>query len=539
MEADLDWLLAQDWATRDEVHYDGRTMRCYADRPPHFDAGFRQVASACPDGEALVAGRERIRYRELDAIVERVAGQLAARGISQGDRVAVSLGNRLEFAYTVLACARLGAISVPMNPRMRLPENRFALTQCGAAALVHEADGADQIPTDLPLLRRRVTCGGSAPGAEPFEALLDAGPPPPAVVIADEDPFCILYTSGTTGTPKGAVLTHLGVIHSVLHFRDAMACHAGEERAILAVPASHVTGLVAQLATFLLAGGCTIFLPEFKAGAFLELAAAERCTQTILVPAMYNLCLMDPTFDRHDLTEWEIGAFGGAPMPAATIAELARRLPNLVLINAYGATETTSPATIMPLGAIADHPDSIGRVVRCGEIRVVGEDGNPVAPGEAGELWIAGPMVVPGYWNNQAANRDNFTGGFWRSGDVGSIDTDGYVRIFDRKKDMINRGGYKIYSAEVENVLMHHGDVVEAAVIARPDPVLGEKVHCFLVARPDGIDLDDVRGFCAQRLSDYKVPEFFTILDQPLPRNPNGKVVKGVLRDMLEPDENP
>ncbi|MGH8695862.1 MAG: class I adenylate-forming enzyme family protein, partial [Burkholderiales bacterium] len=198
-------------------------------------------------------------------------------------------------------------------------------------------------------------------------------------------------------------------------------------------------------------------------------------------------------------------------------------------MNAYGATETTSPTTIMPMGRQTENLDSVGAVVPCGEVRVMDDSGREVAPGESGELWITGPMVVPGYWENPEATAREFAGGYWKSGDIGSIDTQGFVRVFDRKKDMINRGGYKVYSAEVESVLSLHPLVVESALIAVPDPVLGERTRAIVVARDAGCDADALRAHCAQHLADYKVPDLFVFRSEPLPRNANGKLLKRAL----------
>jgi acyl-CoA synthetase (AMP-forming)/AMP-acid ligase II len=255
-------------------------------------------------------------------------------------------------------------------------------------------------------------------------------------------------------------------------------------------------------------------------------------THTVLVPAMVNLCLLEPEFARHDLAAWRIGGYGGAPMPLPTIARLAQALPRLQLMNLYGATETTSPATMMPAAETARRADSVGRAVACGEIAVMDDAGRELAPGETGELWIKGPMVVRGYWNDPQATAREFTGGFWHSGDIGSLDAEGYVRVLDRKKDMINRGGYKVYSAEVESVLLAAPQVLEAAVIAVPCPVLGERVHAF-VTLPEASDIapEALRAHCAERLADYKVPESFTLCREPLPRNANGKLLKRLLRE--------
>ena len=217
-------------------------------------------------------------------------------------------------------------------------------------------------------------------------------------------------------------------------------------------------------------------------------------------------------------------------MPVATIERLAEKLPGLKLVNAYGATETSSPSTIMPPEYTASHLDSVGLPCPGATIIVVDADGREVPRGEVGEIWIHGGSVIKGYWNNPAATAAGFTGGFWHSGDLGSIDADNFVRVVDRQKDMINRGGLKIYSAEVESVLAGHPAVVESAVVARPCPVLGERVHAVVVVRTD-IDPPTLRAWCAERLSDYKVPETIDLSTQPLPRNANGKVLKNVLRE--------
>jgi O-succinylbenzoic acid--CoA ligase len=216
-------------------------------------------------------------------------------------------------------------------------------------------------------------------------------------------------------------------------------------------------------------------------------------------------------------------------MAPATIARFAERLPGLKLMNAYGATETTSPVTLMPPSETAARPDSVGCALPCADILVMDDRGREVGAGEAGELWLGGPMVVPGYWNDPAATAESFVGGYWRSGDIGSKDADGFVRVFDRRKDMINRGGYKIYSVEVENALMGFPGVVEAAVVAEPCPVLGERVHAFVVVGA-GVQPADLQRHCAGLLADYKVPETFTLSDTPLPRNANGKLLKRNLR---------
>jgi long-chain acyl-CoA synthetase len=522
---------------RDELHYGDRVLHCHVGRPANLAALFAATVTRHSADEALVAGKRRLTYGELDRLVANVAGNLAAQGIKPGDRIALLLCNCPEFVLHAIAALRIGAIAVPLGARLKAPELEYALNDCGAAALVYESEYAGNLPDPaaLPALKLRILIDGMASGAMPGSAFLAsaAGRPVPVHRAAEDDAAFILYTSGTTGRPKGALLTHLGIIHSAMNFVACLGLHA-RERAVLTVPASHVTGLVALLFAMLRCGGCTIMMREFKARDFLALAAAERLTYTLMVPAQYALCLMQPDLAAYDLSSWRIGAFGGAPMPEATIAALARTWPGLVLVNGYGATETTSPTALMPPGLNTAHPDSVGQVVPGGTVRIVDESGRDVCRGEAGEIWIKGAMVVPGYWSRPDADWAEFSDGFWHSGDIGSLDAAGFLRVFDRKKDMVNRAGYKIYSAEVENVLLHHPGIVEAAIVGSPDPVLGERVKAFIRLRDAALDAAAIRAFCAARLADYKVPELIVLVDAPLPRNANGKLQKAELRRLSE-----
>jgi acyl-CoA synthetase (AMP-forming)/AMP-acid ligase II len=242
---------------------------------------------------------------------------------------------------------------------------------------------------------------------------------------------------------------------------------------------------------------------------------------------------LQPKLDAADLSAWRISGYGGAIMPQTTVEQIARRLPNLKLMNCYGATETTSPATMMPPPHAISRRDSVGLPAPCAEILVMDEDGREVPPGADGEIWIGGPMVVKGYWENEAATAREFVGGYWRSGDLGAKDAAGFVRIVDRVKDVINRGGYKIHASEIENLILKHEALLEAAVIPVPCPVLGERVHAVVVLKEDAGEVEGavlaklVRG----QVADYKVPETWSVRRTPLPRNANGKVLKRVLRD--------
>ncbi len=521
-------------ALRQEAHYGDRVVACFAERPRSVHALLDEALARNPDGDALVCGDARLTYRQLAEQSSRVAVGFAARGVKAGDRVALLLGNRIEFVVALFAAARLGAITVPISIREQTPGLAYMLDHCAAVLLLHEADLAAIVPpaADVPALRGRIAVGGEAAGAEPYAALLSHGPGPEPVSVGEEDVAAILYTSGTTGRPKGAMLTNLGIVHSSMHYQIAMGLGPADS-SIAAVPLSHVTGLVALITTMVRSAGKLTIMPAFKAADFLALAVCEGMTHTLMVPAMYNLCLLQSGFERLDLGRWRIGAYGGAPMPLATITTLAKTAPGLTLMNCYGSTETTSPSTLMPPGRTADHLDTVGTRLGCVEMRVMDESGIELPPGTLGEIWIKGPMVVPGYWADPQATAENFTGGFWRSGDIGSIDAEGYVRVVDRKKDMINRGGYKIYTIEVENALYAHAAVQECAVVAKPCPVLGERVHAFVSLKAPGTTAEELRAWCAPRLSDYKLPESWTVTTTPLPRNANGKLMKRAMRDQV------
>jgi long-chain acyl-CoA synthetase len=613
----MHWDFGPEGVMRHERHFDDRVMPCFAARPSSPYQAFERALAARPEAEAVVAGELRLSYAALEQRAARVAAGLAQRGLGAGDRVALLLGNRIEFVITLLATLRLGAIAVPMGTRLQTPELAYILQHSGAKLLVHDAELALRLPppADVPALGRRIAVGGPADvhavgaagravqGSERFEQLEGSGavatghapisasisapfhaatdppesatgstpihasahPPrsvtgsPPVHAAPEDSVAVILYTSGTTGRPKGAMLTQLNLVHSMLNYAFGMRV-GPDDRTLMAAPASHVTGLVANVMLAWAAQCTLVILAEFKVRSFLELAARERMTHTVMVPAMYQLCLLQPDFAGFDLHHWRAGGYGGAPMAEATIAGLAQSLPGLGLHNVYGSTETSSPVTMLPARCAAERPDSVGLVLPGADIVVMDEQGRELPRGSSGELWIRGPMVVPGYWADAEATRKGFVAGYWLSGDIGSIDEQGFVRVLDRAKDMLNRGGFKIYSVEVENVLLQHPAVVEAAIVGKPDAVLTERVHAFVGLKPGygagagasvgvgagpperHIDLQqeiqqalqqELQRFCAARLADYKVPETWTLTRSSLPRNSNGKLLKRELRQQI------
>ena len=522
------------WCTRDpgglttETHF-GRTLTCFAERPRNIGAMLGATGARHPDGDAVIDGTRRLSYAELLRRTEGMVGAMHRVGLARGDRVGIWSGNRWEAIAAVVACLRAEFVAVPLGHRLQTDEVDYMLNDSGARALIVDDALAARVPGKrrLPDLRHvfPITDKGDH---ETFASAATGEPVPP---LGDEETLTFLmYTSGTTGRPKGAMITHFNLAHSVLHYIRAMRLSDKVERTLLAVPFTHITGLVAQILTMFACAGAVVVQREFKADAAVRLLGDERVTHTVMVPAMYNLMLRSGGLDAAPLPHFRIGAYGGAPMPPALIQEIHRRLPGLELVNAYGSTETTSPATLLPAADAVRRRDSVGLPMHCAEVRVCDDEGRELPPGSVGELRIGGPMVVPGYWNLPGVNRDTFGDGSWRSGDIGRIDADGYVEVLDRSKDMINRAGYKVYSAEVEGLLVQHTGVVEAAVVARPCPVLGERVHAFVTVASDQPTAQELTHFVAARIADYKVPETFTLQAEPLPRNANGKIVKSSLR---------
>jgi acyl-CoA synthetase (AMP-forming)/AMP-acid ligase II len=528
----MDWTKFSIPAMRQETRFGDRVVPAFCERPRNLWDMVARAAAKNPDAEALVCGGRRMSWREVIRESQRIASGFRKLGLKSGDRVAILLGNRVEFPLLLFAAAHQGLITVLLGTRQQKPEIAYVLNDCGASLLIHEASLAERVPDakDAALLKHRIAIDDDQTRSD-FARLSDDPPLTEAAEVGEEDTAMILYTSGTTGRPKGAMLAHCNIIHSSMVFASSMQLTAAE-RSIAAVPLAHVTGVVANIMTMVACGGALIIAAEFKAADYLKLAARERVTYTVLVPAMYNLCLLQPDFDSYDLSSWRIGGFGGAPMPIATIERLASKLPGLKLMNCYGATETTSPSTIMPGELTAAHIDSVGLPCPGATVIVTDVEGHELPRGEIGEIWIHGASVIKGYWNNPKATAESFTGGFWHSGDLGSIDADNLVRVFDRQKDMINRGGLKIYSAEVESVLAGHDSVIESAILAKPCPVLGERVHAVVVTRNE-VSSETLRAWCAERLSDYKVPETMLLTRDPLPRNANGKVMKRVLRETI------
>jgi len=435
------------------VPLEGRVYRAYERRPASYDAMFRASVANGPDREAVVCGGRRVRYAELDRMVEQTAFGFITSGLRRGDRVAIMLDNRLEYLVAVLACVRAGGIAVPLGTRLGHSEVSHVV---GDAAPILAVTATEWLPkfSQQSSLRRTFIVDGDPASKDHLDQLQKATEAALPVLDCDEV-MMIFYTSGTTGKPKGACLTHMNFVHTCLHYLYALAIDE-PQRGLLVVPATHIAGFGPLASVTLASGGTIVMAREFNADQVLDLIGRERITYAVLVPSMYQLLVMKSSVRDYDISCWKYGIYGGAIMPPATIERFSELAPNLRMINAYGATETCAVCTIMPSELTPSAPTSVGFSLECDDIVVVEEAGNPAADGEHGELWIRGPNVSPGYWNNPEATKQAFVDGFWKSGDVGKRDSSGLLYVIDRLKDMINRGGFKVFSAEVENALLTH-----------------------------------------------------------------------------------
>ncbi len=480
------------------------------------------------DGGALT-------YAELDERARRFAAFLAARGVGRGERVAILLPNLPEVALAYFGAIAAGAVAVPVNYRLSAPEVAYVLEDSGAAALVTTPVQLERLSA-LPAaraLRTRLAVGGAGEGALPFAAVLEAAPRPAPEPASPGEVSTLLYTSGTTGFPKGAMISHRNTLFNARSCRRVLG-YREDDVGLVSLPMFHVTALHTQLVAFLAVGAEMVIQAEYDTQRMLELVSRHRVTSLFFVPAIYKLVTLRPDLSRYDLSAVRFAGYGGAPMAPETIEAIQRILPGVRLCNCYGLTESSSLATVLPPELALSRAGSVGRAVPDTEAEVRGPLGERLAPGEPGELFLRGPNIVQGYWGAPEKTAQALQGGWLRTGDLARIDADGIVTILDRVKDMINRGGEKIYGLEVENVLYAFPGVAEAAVVGVPHPVFGEVPAAFLVALPDAaLDPEALHRHCRDRLADYKVPVAFRLVER-LPRNPGGKVLKQELRRAFE-----
>jgi long-chain acyl-CoA synthetase len=514
------------------------------------------------DAEGAVPGPfDRLTYREHFRAAAVFANRLVDEfGIRPGDRVAIAMRNFPEWSLAFWGATAAGALVVPLNAWWTGPELTYGLTDSGARILVGDLERAERLAphaADLTSIERVLVAragGGDLPGdALAFEDVIGdvAGDVPlPDVAIATDDDCTIFYTSGTTGAPKGALGTHRNICTNLLSLGYCAMRTAARSGVVadptqppprnvylLSVPFFHVTGCHSVLVATLATGGGLVLMHRWDAGRALQLIERERVTTFGGVPAMAWQVLEHPDFGRYDLSSVRAIGYGGAPAAPELVRRLDSMFPGRTPSNGYGLTETSSVTTMNGGLDYRRKPDSVGVPVPVCDVKVVDGDGTTLPLGEIGELWIKGPNVVKGYWNKPAATADAISEGWLHSGDVARIDEEGFVYIVDRAKDMIIRGGENVYCVEVETTLFEHPAVTDAAAIGIPHLVLGEEVGAVVHLAPGMTATEDeLREFVAARIAAFKVPVRIWFMDDPLPRNPNGKILKRDLKADLLPE---
>ena len=474
----------------------------YDNRPASLIEMLRRTVDHSPNNEAIVEiGGERINYRNLWDRSARVAGGLRGMGIERGDRVAIRLGNGLDWCVAFWGALMSGAIVVPVNTRFTEPEVEYVITDSGSRFVF------------LP--------GQPLPDGRPFVV----------EEITQPEVAAIFYTSGTTGFPKGAMTTHEGFLSNTETCRRiANLPTDGSVRTLVSVPLFHVTGCNSQLLPSCEHGSATVIMPAFEVQAFLRAVIEQRINSLTSVPAIYWYAMNQPNFAQVDTSGVRWLMYGGAPIAPDLVGRILKAFPNARVGNGFGLTETSSVATFLPHQYAHARPETVGFAAPVVDLDLFEPDSTGV-----GELLVRGPNVVKGYWNKPQATATTFVNGWLHTGDLARLDSEGFVQIVDRKKDMVNRGGENVYCVEVENALAAHPAVFESAVVGVPDEMMGEKVGAIIVLKPGArAEPKEICAFARERLADFKVPQYVQIRAEPLPRNPGGKILKARLRKEAE-----
>jgi acyl-CoA synthetase (AMP-forming)/AMP-acid ligase II len=471
--------------------------------------------------------------------VDRVAAVLAGAGLAHGDRFALMATNSDRFVLAFYAALRLGAVVVPVNPSLAPPEVAYLLADSGAAAFAFDPAVAATVAealADRPPALTATFCLGAADGHPDLLALAaGADAAPGEDVVAEDDDAMILYTSGTTGRPKGALFDHHRVLWVAVTMIGACGMRAGD-RFLHVAPLYHAAELNIMLVPGTLLGAKHVVLPRFDPAAVLAAMEAERITMFFGVPTMFQFLLRSPDLAGRDLSAWRTGLFGAAPMPPSAVEALLAALPHVEFMQLCGQTEAGPGGIYSTAAQVAARPDSSGhQALPFTEVRVADAGGRDVAPGEVGEMLLRGEGVMKQYWGRPEETAQALRGGWLHTGDLTRVDTDGTMTIVDRLKDMIITGGRNVYSVEVEAALAAHPDVTDCAVVARPHPDYGESIVAVVSPR-DGAEptLEGLREFCRSRIAEFKLPHDLVLA--PVPRNPSGKILKHRLRDLVAGD---
>jgi long-chain acyl-CoA synthetase len=497
--------------------------------PVNLASGLTVTAAGDADAIAVRVGETATTYRQLDRVSAQIAGLLREQGLKPGDRVGIMLPNVAEFAVAYYGVLRAGGVVVPMNPLLKAREVAYYLGDSGAR-LIFAWHG---FAADAQAGAQQAAAAAVIVDPATFPDLLASATPDDRVADREAaDTAVILYTSGTTGSPKGAELTHASLGRNAEVVRTDLFQLTADDVIFGGLPLFHAFGQTCALNAAVASGACVTLLPRFAADRALRILAEHRVTVFEGVPTMYVALLGDPDRGDYDVSALRLAISGGAAMPVEVLRGFEEAFGCPVL-EGYGLSETSPVASF-------NHPDrprkpgSIGTPIRGVQMRVVNDDGDEVPRGDVGEIAIRGHNVMKGYWRRPEATAQAMPGGWFRTGDVGRVDVDGYFEIVDRKKDLIIRGGYNVYPREIEEVLYEHPAVAEAAVIGLPHPALGEEVGAAVVIKPGAdVTAEQLRDYVKAQVAAYKYPRKVWITSG-LPKGPTGKIVK---REIVLPDD--
>lgn len=501
--------------------------------PAHIAYLVDRNARKYPTKTALCGEGDKLSYSRLKEEVARLVGGLTSLGVKKGDRVGTLMLNRTELIVAYLALFRLGAILVPLNTRLADPEWQYILEDSQARFLLTEESFVHRVASfreAIPTLEKVVCLGPKAPGIVSWHQLRFHEPmeEPPEEPELEGDLY-ILYTSGTTGRPKGAVITHQNFLWNAIN-GQVSGGFSGQDVVYYGLPLFHAAAMGGCFATLLL-GGTVVVRSRFDPGELAELIEAERITRFPAVPPMVLSFLGLPDLGKRDLSSLRYINLGATIIPQALKERILERFPWVELTDSYGLTEATSYCTILKGRECLQKIACVGRAHAYVEVRVVDDEGRDLPPGEVGEILIRGPNVMKGYWRRPQETEETLKGGWLHTGDLGRMDEEGYLYIVDRKKDMIISGGENVYPREVEEVLNQHPDVMEACVVGVPDEKWGERVIAYIVPVPgSNPSVEDLHRFCKGRLASYKCPTQYRFTAD-LPRTSTGKVLKRVLKE--------
>ncbi len=504
---------------------------------PTIGSTLARNANRCPSRTAVIFEGRSYSYRDLDEAVNRLANTLYAKGLRKGERVLLMSGNSDAFVVCVYAVMKLGAILVPVNPRSAPPELNYLLEDSGAVMLVF---GPEVVETTRKQEGAKRTTLRTPPlalaGVEGYECVIEAAvtasTASPDVQVDEADDAVIIYTSGTTGRPKGALFDHHRILWVGINVIAAFGVRDGD-KILHVAPMYHSAEFSMFLVSGTMIGATHVILRAFDAEVVLETLEKERINIFFGVSTMYHFMLRSPSVATRDLTAWRMGLFGAAPMPASTVEALVAALPGVSIYQACGQTESGPGGNFSTPEEVRARPDASGRfAIPNTEVRIVDRQGNDVMPGSVGEMIMRGETMMKEYWRKPEETAKTVVDGWVHTGDLARLDTDGYITLVDRIKDLIITGGRNVYSVEVENALSAHSDVAEVAIISRPSDEFGETVVAVVNPLPGHtVTLEELRAFGASLISDYKLPRELIIGD--IPRNPSGKILKHLLREGL------